>query len=119
MREPVPMLKSHVQEFLIKHDCPMEYTGFNVLVDVLCEACESLSEVRTNLKSIYISVEQKYKMTRLNIERNLRTLIEKWEPEKKFKDLFKETPTNAKLIVTLAHKVQRPNSSVYDIYMMP
>lgn len=118
METLTPMLRHNVRELLIKYNCPMEYAGFNILVDVLCEACKNLGEVRTNLKSVYMSVGQKNKTTRLSIERNLRTLIEKWEPEKQFPNLFSETPTNAKLVITLAHKVQRPNSSVYDIYAM-
>ena len=113
------MLKTFVENFLIENECPVDYVGFQILSAVLCEACGNLGEVKTNLKSIYIAAGQKLHMSRLSIERDLRTLIAKWSPSKKFQELFPETPTNAKLVMTLAYKVQRPNSSVYDIYLLP
>lgn len=110
-------MKNYVREFLLDYDCPMEYLGFSVLCDALCVACEYLGEVKPNLKCIYLEVGRKQKMSRLSIERNLRTLIKVWSVKPKFKELFDEVPTNAKLIISLSHKILRPNSSVYDILL--
>lgn len=110
-------MKNYIADFLIEYDCPVEYIGFSILCDALCVACQDLLEVNNNLKCVYLEVGHKHKMTRLSIERNLRTLITVWSKKPKFKELFDEIPTNAKLVISLSHKILRPNASVYDMLL--
>lgn len=107
-------MKYYVTQFLMDYDCPVEYIGFAILRDAICAACKDLLEVNNNLKCIYLEVGHKHKMTRLSLERNLRTLIKVWSAKPRFKELFDEIPTNAKLIISLAHKAMFRNSSVFD-----
>ncbi len=112
-------IKTGISEFLIKYDCPSEYVGFPILCDLIISALENYTDLALNLKSIYLSVAHKYKITRLCVERNLHTLVEKWIVKPKFKELFSEVPTNAQLLHILARKLRYMNCSVYDTLLMP
>ena len=112
-------IKTGISEFLISYDCPSEYVGFPILCDLLKAALENYTDLALNLKSIYLSVAHQHKMTRLCVERNLHTLVEKWMPYEKFNLLFSEEPTNAELLHILARKLRYLNCSVYDTLLMP
>lgn len=112
-------VKTGISEFLISYDCPSEYVGFPILVDLLKAAIENYTDLTLNLKSIYYAVAQQRKITRLCIERNLSTLLEHWVITDKFKKLFDQTPTNAKMLHILARKIRYLNCSVYDTLLMP
>ncbi len=110
-------MKENIRDFLVHFECPVQYIGFSVLMEAINVASDYLGEIKANLKSIYIELEKRCKISRLCIERNLRTLINVWSKSEKFKELFDDIPTNAKMIITLAHKCLRPNESVYDILL--
>ena len=112
-------VKTGICDFLISYDCPCEYIGFPILVDLLKNAIENFTELALNLKSIYYRVARQRKITRLCIERNLTTLFERWEEKKKFKEIFDERPTNATGLNILARKLRYLNCSVYDTLLMP
>ena len=112
-------IKTGISDFLIAHDCPSGYVGFPILCDLLKTALENYTELALNLKSIYLTVAQRRKITRLCIERNLQTLVKKWAPQPKFKLLFEKEPTNAELLYILARKLRYLNCSVYDTLLMP
>lgn len=112
-------IKTGISDFLIAFDCPTEYVGFPILCDLLKAALENYADLALNLKSIYLSVAHQRKITRLCVERNLHTLIEKWKVVPKFKELFNDEPTNAQLLNILARKLRYMNCSVYDTLLMP
>lgn len=112
-------VKTGICDFLLSYDCPSEYIGFPILVDLLKSAIENFAELALNLKSIYYRVARSRKITRLCIERNLTTLFERWEEKEKFKTLFTERPTNAVALNALARKLRYLNCSVYDTLLMP
>lgn len=112
-------VKTGISNFLISYGCSAEYLGFPILVDLLKVAIENYTDLTVNLKSIYYAVAEKRKITRLSIERNLSTLLEHWQTNPKFKMLFNEVPTNAKLLHILARKIRYLNCSVYDTLLMP
>ena len=112
-------VKTGISDFLMAYDCPSEYVGFPILCDLLKATLENYADLALNLKSIYLTVAQKHKMTRLCVERNLHTLVEKWMLHAKFKELFQTEPTNAQLLHILARKLRYLNCSVYDTLLMP
>ena len=112
-------IKTGIVEFLMSYDCPSEYVGFPILCDLVSAALDNYIDLALNLKSIYLKVASKRKITRLCVERNLHTLVEKWSPQPKFKELFSEDPTNAQLLHVLARKLRYLNCSVYDTLLMP
>ena len=112
-------VKTGICDFLLSYDCPSEYVGFPILVDLLKAAIENYTELALNLKSIYYRVGRQRKITRLCIERNLTTLLERWEEKEKFKALFDYRPTNATALNRLARKIRYLNCSVYDTLLMP
>ncbi len=111
-------VKTGIREYLISYDCPSDYVGFPILCDLLKAALENFTDLALNLKSIYLTVAQNYKMTRLAVERNLHTLISKWALYPKFNLLFNQEPTNAELLHILAKKLRYLNCSVYDTLLM-
>ncbi len=112
-------IKTGISEFLMAHGCPTEYLGFSILCDLLKAALENYADLTLNLKSIYLTVADQRKITRLSMERNLHTLVTKWSVDPKFKELFATEPTNAQLINLLACKLRYLNCSVYDTLLMP
>ena len=112
-------IKTGIGEFLISYDCPVEYVGFPILCDLLKAALENYNDLSLNLKSIYLTVAEQHKITRLCVERNLRTLVKKWMSQPKFKELFDKELTNAQLLHILARKLRYLNCSVYDTLLMP
>ena len=112
-------VKTWICDFLLSYDCPSEYIGFPILVDLLKAAIENFTELALNLKSIYYRVARQRKITRLCIERNLTTLFERWEEKEKFKAIFDDRPTNATALNILARKLRYLNCSVYDTLLMP
>ena len=112
-------VKTGISDFLIAYDCPSCYVGFPILCDLLKVALENYTELAANLKSIYLTVAHRRKITRLCVERNLHTLVEKWLPSPKFNLLFDKEPTNAELLYILAGKLRYLNCSVYDTLLMP
>ena len=112
-------IKTGIGEFLITYGCPSEYVGFPILCDLLKVALQNYTDLAANLKSIYLIVAHQRKITRLCVERNLHTLVEKWRLQPKFKELFATEPTNAQLINLLACKLRYLNCSVYDTLLMP
>lgn len=111
--------KTGISEFLISYECPSDYVGFPILCDLLKAALENYLELASNLKAIYLTVASRRKITRLCVERNLHTLVEKWMQRPKFALLFDEEPTNAELLHILARKMRYLNCSVYDTLLMP
>ena len=118
------MGKTEVERFLTEYDCPVGYSGFYVLTEAVLYAAEHLGKIKGNMKDVYIEVGNKLNMGRSNIERNMRTLLSVWSETEKFKLLFDTTPTNAKLIITFAHKfimgrkqiAKKPHRvSIYDV----
>ncbi len=112
-------VKTGICDFLLSYDCPSEYIGFPILIDLLKVATENYTELAVNLKSIYLKVARQRKITRLCIERNLTTLFERWEEQEKFKEIFDKRPTNATGLNVLARKLRYLNCSVYDTLLMP
>ena len=112
-------VKTGISEFLLSYDCPSEYLGFAILIDLLKAAIENYTELAMNLKSIYYRVARQRKITRLCIERNLTTLFQHWEEHEKFKQIFDKFPTNAKALHVVAGKIRYLNCSVYDTLLMP
>lgn len=112
-------VKTGISEFLLSYNCPSEYIGFAILCDLLKTALENYNDLTLNLKSIYYTVAHQRKITRLCIERNLHTLVERWQEQPKFDELFDEAPTNAKMLNVLARKIRYLNCSVYDTLLMP
>ncbi len=112
-------IKTGISEFLLSYNCPSEYIGYAILCDLLKTALENYDDFTLNLKSIYYSVARQRKITRLCIERNLHTLIERWQEQPKFEELFDTPPTNAKMLHILARKIRYLNCSVYDTLLMP
>ena len=116
-------MRKSIERFLIEHDCPLEYMGFSILVEAIACSAKYVGDIKSNLKSIYIEVGGKFNISRLCIERNLRTLMAAWAGTEKFCQLFEDVPTNAKLIISLTHKcfdTPKPEriksrASVYDI----
>ena len=96
-------MRAEVEKFLMDYDCPLQYTGFSILTEAILCSSKYLGEIKSNLKNIYTDVGKKYDMSRLCIERNLRTLMTAWSNKKGFHELFTETPTNAKLVISLTH----------------
>lgn len=112
-------IKTGICDFLLSYDCPSEYIGFPILIDLLKAAIDNFAELAFNLKSIYYHVADERKITRLSIERNLTTLLDHWEEREKFKDLFETRPTNAVALHIIARKIRYLNCSVYDTLLMP
>ena len=112
-------IKTGICDFLLSYDCPSEYIGFPILIDLLKAAIDNFAELAFNLKSIYYHVADERKITRLSIERNLTTLLDHWEKREKFKDLFETRPTNAVALHIIARKIRYLNCSVYDTLLMP
>lgn len=112
-------VKTGISDFLIAYECPSGYVGFPILCDLLKAALENYTEMASNLKAIYLKVAHQRKITRLCVERNLHTLVEKWMPQPKFSLLFDDEPTNAELLYILAKKLRYLNCSVYDTLLMP
>ena len=112
-------IKTGICDYLIYYECPSDYIGFSILIDLLEAAIENFAELALNLKSIYYRVARQRKITRLCIERNLTTLLDHWEEKEKFKELFNKRPTNAVLLNILAQKIRYLNCSVYDTLLMP
>ena len=112
-------IKTGISDFLIEYDCPAGYVGFPILCDLIKASLENYTELSSNLKSIYLTVAQQRRITRLCVERNLHTLVKKWAPQPKFKLLFDKVPTNAELLYILARKLRYMNCSVYDTLLMP
>ena len=112
-------IKTGISEYLISFGCPSEYMGFPILCDLLKAALENYTDLALNLKSIYLTVAHHHKITRLCVERNLHTLVEKWASFPKFKLFFEKEPTNAELLHILAGKLRYLNCSVYDTLLMP
>lgn len=112
-------VKTGICDFLLSYDCPSEYIGFPILIDLLNAAIENFAELAFNLKSIYYQVASDRKITRLCIERNLTTLFDHWEERAKFNELFETRPTNAVALNILARKIRYLNCSVYDTLLMP
>ena len=112
-------IKTGICDFLLSYDCPSEYIGFPILIDLLKAAIDNFAELAFNLKSIYYHVADERKITRLSIERNLTTLLDHWEEREKFKDLFETRPTNAVALHIIARKIRYMNCSVYDTLLMP
>ena|GEM_PF-2510115 len=114
-------VKTGISEYLIAHGCPSDYVGFLILCDLLQAALKNYMDLALNLKSIYLRVAHKHQMTRLSVERNLHTLVEKWllMEEAKFYEVFDKEPTNAELLHTLTRKLRYLNCSVYDTLLMP
>lgn len=119
MRQNRGKIKTGISDFLINYECPSGYIGFPILCDLLKAALENYTELASNLKSIYLTVAHQRKITRLCVERNLHTLVEKWMPQPKFKLLFDHEPTNAELLYNLAGRLRYLNCSVYDTLLMP
>ena len=119
MRTNCGKVKTGISDFLITYECPSDYVGFPILCDLLKAALENYTELASNLKSIYLTVAHKRKITRLCVERNLHTLVEKWLVQPKFKLLFDKEPTNAELLHILAKRLRYLNCSVYDTLLMP
>ena len=67
------------------------------MCELLQTGLKNYADLALNLKSIYLRVAHKYEMTRVAIERNLHTLVEKWEmmAKEKFDEVFDKEPTNA------------------------
>ena len=84
-------VKTGICDFLLSYDCPSEYIGFPILIDLLKAAIDNYAELAFNLKSIYYRVAKERKITRLCIERNLTTLLDHWAEAEKFKELFDKT----------------------------
>ena len=112
-------VKTGICDFLLSYDCPSEYIGFPILIDLLEAAIENFAELAYNLKSIYYRVAQQRKITRLCIERNLTTLLDHWSENVKFNELFKTRPTNAVALHIIARRIRYLNCSVYDTLLMP
>ena len=112
-------VKTGISDYLISYDCPFEYLGFQILCDLVYTALLNYTEFTMNLKSVYYTVGAKRKMTRLSLERNLLTLVEHWEGRPKFRELFTEVPTNAKMLHILTRKLRYLNCSVYDTLLIP
>ena len=112
-------VKTGICDYLISFDCPSEYVGFPILLDLLKTALENFTEMAANLKSIYYRVATRRKITRLCIERNLTTLLDRWSEKEKFKLIFDKRPTNATALNILANKLRYLNCSVYDTLLMP
>ena len=112
-------IKTGISDYLISYDCPSGYVGFPLLCDLLKEGLLNFTDMALNLKSIYLKVAHRHKMTRVAVERNLHTLVEKWVPFPKFKELFDKEPTNADLLHSLARRLRYLNCSVYDTLLMP
>lgn len=112
-------VKTGISNYLISYDCPSEYVGFPILVDLLKTAIENYTDLTLNMKSIYYTVAKERQITRLCIERNLTTLVEHWATTEKFSALFEQAPTNAKMLHILARKIRYLNCSVYDTLLMP
>jgi hypothetical protein len=113
-------MKNTIENFLKEYKCPMQYKGFFVLTDVILSSIKYLEEIKNSLKTIYWEVGKKHNVPRLCIERNLRTLINVWSKDEKFYSLFNTIPTNAELIITLAHKIpvtdnKYKETGVYEI----
>lgn len=114
-------LKTGISDYLIAHGCPSEYIGFSILCDLLQTGLKNYTDLALNLKSIYLRVAHKYEMTRIAVERNLHTLVEKWEilAKEKFDEVFDKEPTNAELLHILARKLRYLHCTVYDTLLMP
>ena len=112
-------VKTGICDFLLSYDCPSEYIGFPILIDLLKAAIDNFAELAFNLKSIYYAVADQRKITRLCIERNLTTLLDHWSEREKFKELFEARPTNAVALHIIARKIRYMNCSVYDTLLMP
>ena len=112
-------IKTGICDFLLSYDCPSEYIGFPILIDLLKAAIDNFAELAFNLKSIYYHVADERKITRLSIERNLTTLLDHWEEREKFKDLFETRPNTAEALDIIARKIRYLNCSVYDTLLMP
>jgi hypothetical protein len=88
----------------MQYGCPLKYNGFAILVDLIEVASRYDGDAKNNLKSIYMEVGDKYYMSRLCVERNLRTLVDAWRVSDKFGELFAQIPTNAELVMMLVNK---------------
>jgi hypothetical protein len=111
------MNKKIINDFLTEYSCPLKYSGRTQLVDLVIEANKYYGKIATNMKNVYAEVEKMYNTTRLCLERNLRTLVEVWQEESKFNELFPKSPTNMELVTKITVQLHNltEGKSAYDI----
>lgn len=98
-------VRIYVHKFISELGCPNKYNGSYFLRDGICWALENPDNGRCLKKNVYCEIAKKYRTGVDNVERNMRTLVDKWWDNERCGGLFKKRPTNGELFHTLITKI--------------
>ena len=121
MQYSVMELQKQVSRFLMTYNLPAKMTGYKYLKESLVHFIES-PDVLTN-KVLFAYISERHNTPIANIERCIRTLIDKTWEDLMHAGLFQDRPTPRQFITTCAEHITlntstRPKmTSVYDILL--
>jgi len=98
-------LQTLVHKFLTESDCPSKYIGFHCLRKGLCWKIMNPHIIGCLKKTVYAAIAEMYNTSVNNVERNIRTLIEKWWEADRCGGMLKNAPTNSELFHVLTAKL--------------
>ena len=94
-----------VYKYILGLRCPSKYNGFRYLRDGVSIVIKNQDGIECLNKNVYLAVAEKYHTGVCNVERSMRTLVDKWWVSAQCGGLFDKKPTNAELFHTLAAKI--------------
>ena len=104
-RELQEAIAREVGVFLIKNDCPVQYSGYPYLKESIVQAMLGLRGDSLVNRIIYMDIAKKYNTSVQNVEKCIRTIIDKWWRETKqqyLHTMFTARPTSKHLIAKCA-----------------
>ena len=99
-------IRTQVCNYIWNLGCPNCYNGYNYLRDGICRAIEYPNEIGCLKKSIYFPVAKKYGTDTSNVERCIRTIVERWWMTNNCGSWFSSKPTNRQVLSTLAERIR-------------
>lgn len=97
---------AHVCCFFRSIQCPNHFMGYNYLKSALVNIIELERVVSNVTKTVYIFVAEQYNTDVANVERCLRTLVNKWWEQCRCGGLFETRPTNKQLLIGIAEQLR-------------
>lgn len=98
-------VRTYVHRFVSELGCPSKYNGSYFLRDGICWVLQNPDDCMCLKKNVYPNIAKKYRTGVDNIERNMRTLVDKWWDDGRCGGLFNKRPTNSELFHTLIMKI--------------
>jgi len=108
-------IEERVTKFLQEFDFSMKFHGTRYLKDMIIYALE-INEIMTNVQ-MYNYVADHHNTDPDNIDRCLRTLVDKKWRDLAREGLFEKRPTNREFVTTIIEYIKFPldRKSVYDV----